>query len=234
MKLPVTTLRLVPSVSAWIRQCPPTVPTAECSKPAFRALALPHPTPAGRGMVSSGSRASDPFVEGRAEGTGPIAWQRCFAVQGSQGDSSRLSRQRLAVDARSFPKRPPRGSRCLASAWPESSSNARSPSLKALQELGLVEAEVPILLAPTIIGLLGDPKLTDDIGRHQSLRQLDFRLLELPDDLLRGVASLPSALSFARSAHSRWTDLREAGKGRRRAFVQIQASRSCRVPLARR
>ena len=51
----------------------------------------------------------------------------------------------------------------------------------------MIEPEAPVLLAPPVIGLLGDPELAGNVPRRLAPRQLDFGLPQLPDDLLRCV-----------------------------------------------
>jgi len=55
--------------------------------------------------------------------------------------------------------------------------------LQILELAGLVGLEPAVLLAPEIVGLLGDPELSADFGDTYPLAEMDLRLSEFIDDL---------------------------------------------------
>lgn len=70
--------------------------------------------------------------------------------------------------------------------------------LRLLEPLDLVHANAAVLLAPSVIGLLGDAELPTDLGRVGALRQEDLCLREPRNDLFCRVPSLchdPTTLS---------------------------------------
>ena len=62
--------------------------------------------------------------------------------------------------------------------------------LELLQTLRLIGAHATVLLAPTVVGLLGDADLASDVHPRRAMRQLHFCLAQLSDDLF-GLVLLP-------------------------------------------
>jgi hypothetical protein len=61
-----------------------------------------------------------------------------------------------------------------------------------LEALGLVELHPAVLLAPAVVGLLGDRQVLADLGQRGALGRLDLGLAELGDDRLgRVTLTLP-------------------------------------------
>jgi hypothetical protein len=61
--------------------------------------------------------------------------------------------------------------------------------LELLKALRLIDPQAAVLLAPAIVGLVGNPELLGVLADRDSLRLKDFRLAEEMDDLLGSVSA---------------------------------------------